>query len=446
MRITNLLIKKIFKLSFLIFILIELILTSCEKQAGKKPEISIACSYSPVDVGCQIIKKSVENFQKMHPEIKVTAYWISKDYDTKLLTMISAGTSPDIFRVNPNWVPEFVSKGILLPLDNYVKKSKIFKLSDFFPVLIHKYRFDGKFIGKGPVYGFGTDWSPDFTMIYNKTMFKKEGIPLPENSYSWKEFLEVAKKLTKRNQNGQIIQFGCLYPDIELLVLQNNGKIYSEDGEKCLFDSKEAIEAIQFCIDLVNKYRVSPSNTELQNQDSGTMFRTGKIGMFFSGRYYTAILQSMIKDFEWGVAPCIHNKKRANIVAGPYGWVVSSKTKHHEEVWKLFEYFVVGDGVKELAKTGYNIPALQSIAYSDAFLSNPNHPKGMNKVFLDESRYAVPMALSPYVPRRYHDNVVTTEMDFGFLGKKTAEEVGKSIAKKINEKIREKLAAQNKNK
>ncbi|MFA7372469.1 MAG: sugar ABC transporter substrate-binding protein [bacterium] len=403
-----------------------------------KTVISVACAYSPTSVGARIIDKSIDEFVKQNPDITVKKIWFTKDYTTKLVTMIAGGTPPDIFRLGPDFIPDYVSKGALMPLDKFVTESKVLKTECFFPQLLYKYRFDrvSMSIGKGPIYGFGTDWSPDYTLFYNKDMFDKAGIPYPTRSLNWDEFRDIAVKLTSGEAGGR--RYGCLVSDIPLLVSQNGGNVFSEDGKRCLLDRPEAVEAFQYLVDLSFRYKVMPSYSELQSSNHLQLFQTGRLGMFLSGRYHAPILSEQISSFEWGVAPGLHRKKRINIITGPFGWVMSSKTRHPEAVWKLMEHLVVGDCEKELARVGYNIPAVKKIAYSDLFMTNPSHPAGINKVFMNEVQYAVPSSLSPYVVTERWQTVIKDELDLACLGNQTAREAAINSARRINEQINEK--------
>ncbi len=412
---------------------------SNKDEEQSKITITIACGYSPTDVGCQIIDKSLDEFMKQNPDIKIKKVWFTQQYWTKLMTMIAGGTPPDIFRLAPDYIPTYVQRGTLESLDKYIAKSRALKLEDFYPQTLYKYKYDAesKTVGQGPIYGFGTDWSPDCTLVYNKAMFDKAGLPYPTGSMSWEEFRQTAQKLTA-GEGGQK-QYGCLISDISMLVAQNDGSVFSPDGKTCLLDSSQAIEAFQYIVDMRAKDRCMPSIGDLQNSNLLQLFQTGRLGMFLSGRFYIPILQEQVKGFKWGVAPGLQQKKRVNIVTGPFGWVMSSKTKHPEAAWKLMEYLVAGNCEKELAKAGYNIPVIKKIAESAIFLSNPKHMAGVNKVFMDEVKYTVPSPLTPYAPTDRWQKTVSDELDLAYLGKQTARQAAVNATRKINQLLVEGL-------
>ncbi|MDD3925651.1 MAG: sugar ABC transporter substrate-binding protein [bacterium] len=402
------------------------------KEQRDKTVITIACTYSPTDIGCRIIDKSIDKFMKQNPGIEVKKVWLTEQYQTKLMTMIAGGNPPDIFRLAPDYIPTYVQRGTLESLDKYIAKSNILKLEDFYSQVLYKYKYEtgSRTVGKGPVYGFGTDWSPDCTLFYNKDMFDKAGLPYPTKSMNWEEFRQTAIKLTT-GKGGQR-RFGCLIGDIPLLVAQNGGSVFSPDGRRCLLDNPQAIEAFQYLVDLKLRDRVMPSAGDLQSSNYLQLFQAERLGMFLSGRFYVSIMQEQVKGVRWGVAPGLHQKKRINMVTGPYGWVMSSKVKHPEAAWKLMEHLVAGNCEEELAKAGYNIPVVKKIAESDMFLGNPNHMSRVNKVFMDEVKYAVPSPLTSYAPTDRWRQIIGDELDLAYLGKQTAWQAAVNAAGKIN--------------
>ena len=42
----------------------------------------------------------------------------------------------------------------------------------------------------------------------------------------------------------------------------NGGSVLNEDRTRCVIASEEAIEAVQFCVDMVQKHRVAPTRDE----------------------------------------------------------------------------------------------------------------------------------------------------------------------------------------
>ena len=70
-----------------------------------------------------------------------------------MLAKFAARKPPDVFYVDSNVFPDWVTQGVLEPLDSYIKKSK-FNTKKFYPALLNAFKYKGK------IYGFPKDWSP----------------------------------------------------------------------------------------------------------------------------------------------------------------------------------------------------------------------------------------------------------------------------------------------
>jgi multiple sugar transport system substrate-binding protein len=70
--------------------------------------------------------KAIELFQKKHPNIKVTyefAGW--GDYWTKMTTQAAGRNLPDVMQQDYAYIAEWSSRGLIAPLDDFVKSGTI---------------------------------------------------------------------------------------------------------------------------------------------------------------------------------------------------------------------------------------------------------------------------------------------------------------------------------
>ncbi|QNU26215.1 ABC transporter substrate-binding protein [Geobacillus zalihae] len=179
-----------------------------------------------------------------------------------------------------------------------------------------------------------------FQMGYNKDLFDKAGVPYPKDDWTWEDFLEAAKKLTKV-ENGKIVQFGIENFYTNELLVENGGGFVSPDGKKVIIDSPESIEAIQFGRDLIHKYHVQP--TSAQSQGMTNMFLAGKAAMRLLGPWDWADTAKNA-NFRWDVVP-MPAGKAGNVAAASYLPIgISKGTKHPEEAWKLLKFLTYGKG------------------------------------------------------------------------------------------------------
>jgi multiple sugar transport system substrate-binding protein len=148
--------------------------------------------------------KLADRFTQTHPDIQVEFINIIEGGPfgrDKVQQMIAGGTPPDLFMLNTGQFEGFASRGVLRPLDDLVQQDN-FDLSIYWPPAVEGSKYDGK------LYGLPKDIS-DHVIYLNVDLFEKAGIPLPSPEWTWNDYRQIAKQLTKdTNGDGNIDQWG----------------------------------------------------------------------------------------------------------------------------------------------------------------------------------------------------------------------------------------------
>ncbi len=364
-------------------------------------------------------------FQARHPKIKVKVEFYPGDYYAKLLTMLAARAAPDCFYLTYERIPAFASRGVLLPLDKFIRKDKELDLTDFFPLALKMFTWRGKPYGLPK--GLHT-----LAVYYNLDLFQSAGLKPPGPNWTWGDYLEIAKRLTKDlDGDGKPEQFGTnLYP-FDVAIFQNGGKLVDEKRKLCLLDRPEAVGAVRFCRDLVYKHHVSPPMHTEAGLSHADLFMAGKVAMYVGGTWYLAQFKA-IKSFKWGIAPLPKGKVAANIAFGA-GVVVWALTKHPREAYLFTKFATSKEGDEISARFGHSIPARKSVAWS-AFLKR--FPKA--RVFIDQIRISRLLPLEPWY--REVDRIIWEEVEKALSGHVSPEEACRRAARRANEAIRRALA------
>jgi ABC-type glycerol-3-phosphate transport system substrate-binding protein len=135
--------------------------------------------------------KAIELFQKKYPHIKVTyefAGW--GDYWTKMTTQAAGRNLPDVMQQDYAYITEWTSRGLLAPLDDYVKSGAIDTRDVAEPLLR-----GGVVNGKLVAINLGSNsqcWALDVDA------FKKAGVELPPPSWTWTDFEKIALALHEK--------------------------------------------------------------------------------------------------------------------------------------------------------------------------------------------------------------------------------------------------------
>lgn len=313
-------------------------------------------------------------FEKANPNIKLSREVLTAD---KLAAQIAANDAPDIIGINGvQQLPSYVIRGVALDLTPYFKKSTIFKEDNILPVA-DVYRFDGKNVGQGPRYGFPKDWSPDYTVWYNKKLFAAAGVPVPDANtpMTWNQFFDLAKKLTIKNGDA-VTQYGFVKSgnteadmgSIMQYMLSKGIKLSTDDFSKIDFTKPELKQIVNMWADVV-KSNVGPNS--VNNLDKGVpnldLFLNGKSAMILKGYWFNSQITSNantkthLDDFGMLPAPIAEGGNRVSPTGSATGGIINKNSKHKEEAWKVFEWFYGGKAAEDRAKTGFGVPALKSL-------------------------------------------------------------------------------------
>lgn len=327
----------------------------------------------------------VAAFVKAQPNVKVTLTNIpdSGEFLKRLAADFAAKTPPDVFEINYRRFGQFAIKGVLEPVDSYLAKSTVLKGADLYPAALDAFKFRGK------QYCIPQNLS-SLEVYYNKQLFTAANVPLPKAGWTWNDFLQAARALTKdTNGDGKPDQYGA---GIATQIIRLAPFIWAHGGElvdnverptKLTLDSGPALEAFQWFVELQTKEHVVPSKEDEATQSSQARFQKGTLAMFFQSRVITPELRQTIKDFEWDVAPMPGDKRVATILHSD-GYCITSASKNKEAAWAFTEFANGPEGQKIIVTSGRTVPSLKSVAESALFLNpNPAAPPASSKIYLD---------------------------------------------------------------
>lgn len=281
-------------------------------------------------------------------------------YEDKMRTLLAAGTTPDIMRVNDDYVRGYTVKNQLRDLTPYLETASFTK-DDFFEFIYDFPTYQGGYwawcLGNQPR-----------VIFYNVDLFKEAGVELPptdwdpDKGWSWDDFLETANQLTKGEE-----QFGALvYHDTgaEQTFAINNGSpsgIYSEDGKSFTLADPPGYEAIQWITDLTCVHAVQPTRGLLSQLNAAQLFTGSKVAMLFTGSTTAINFRQNITDFEWDIAPVPRRKARfteGSLIV----FCIPTSAKSPKKAWQLLEWMSNQEMGEMFARERYFIPVRKSAA------------------------------------------------------------------------------------
>jgi multiple sugar transport system substrate-binding protein len=225
----------------------------------------------------------------------------------------------------------------------------------------------------------------DVVIYYNKDLFDQYGVPYPAENWTFEDYLQTAKSLTKdTNNDGRINIFGSSFENLVLYYLpfawSNGGNLFTNDKQSFALDQPEACQGLQFYADLRNKHHVAPRAAEAGNNTMAQLFMQERVAMFISGRWNVPRFREDIK-FNWDIARFPAGDAGSIVGIDGSGWAISKKSQHPDAAWKLIEYLASEESISRFTQTGLIVPARKDVAYSDIFL-HPALPPESAEIFL----------------------------------------------------------------
>lgn len=364
----------------------------------------------------------VGDFMVENPNIEVKVDWLPwGEALAKFKTQFAAGTPPDVFWL---WVNEFqfyYSTNNLLNISPYVEADG-FALDEYFPVSVDAYTG-----GDGNLYAMPREIS-GMVIYYNKDMFDDAGIDYPAEDWTWDDFLAVAKQLTVKDDNGNVVQYGSApltdYRGYTSILWSFGGEVLNENRTECTLDSQEAIDAVQWIADTINVEGITPTPAEGANFEQ--LFLSNKVAMFISGRWSTQQLWNAEDAPNWDIAHMPYGPAGRFTRSSAGSHAIAAATKYPDQAWKLVKYLSSADLMDAFAASGLVVPAYEPSAYSDTFLQpemeNPANPE----IFLDCLEYGkLEPVNTPAFPEI--DATMYAELDAVWSGAKTAEKFAQNV-------------------
>jgi len=384
----------------------------------------------------EILNQGISIFQKQFPEIAVAVEMGGGSFRDKLTTQFAAGTEPDTGITNVYDMQRFYDQNLCLDLLPACEAKQIDIRKDY---RLQGVEFSGEHL-------YGMPWVTfAHGIFYNKTMFKEAGAPDPYDDlggyWTWDQFLTACKALKEKTGKFPIeMALNSLYYQAPEFVYGNCGRLYDFANSKYALNEPATVAAIQWIVDNIVKtgYAIDAESSKAATL-AGMLdvFSGGAVAMTKQSTGYVKQTLDRVKDsFEWDIARCPtmnggKDETMSFVSADPN--FVSANTVNRDEAVQ-FILFLAGDDMQNiLSKNKLGICSLNRAAQIEGgFLAPP--PKNIAMML-------EPWASKRILPAFFHYNcnaaqkVMTREMDYVVLEKKTVQEACDVMQKECNDLI-----------
>jgi multiple sugar transport system substrate-binding protein len=361
----------------------------------------------------KLLKQVIRGFEKTYPQIKVDYQPITGDYVPTMLAKFAARKPPDVFYIDSNVFLDWVTQGLLEPLDSYAQQSH-FSSAPFYPSLLNGFKYQNK------IYGYPKDWSP-LAMEVNNSLAQKAGVT-PSKIKNWTDLTAAAKKLQGVMPAGS--KPICLNPSWDralAFVYQNGGSFLNPAKTKATINSPAALRAMNFYVGLIRQ-GLADIPAKLSVGWCGEALGKQKAAIIFEGNWLYPFMQSTFPDVKFTTVRMLANKQHGNL-GFTVSYSMAKDSQNKPAAWQLIRYLVSKPGMKTWTSKGLALPSRKDVA-----------PVAGRASFLADASAAHPWQFAPKFSQVIDS--ANNELSAVIEGKQTVSGMLKKIESTANDALR----------
>lgn len=344
------------------------LLAGCASLPGDAPgktilRIATWGGASEEDEFTRTIKRLWRDFEAENPGVEIREEKIpgSQEYVAKMLLSNVAGTEPDIMSLDASSAAVFINNNVLADLTPYIEQDPEFSLEDYWPNVVGIARRGSS------LYAIPGDFTP-MVVYYNKRLFDRAGVPYPKDDWTFDDFVRTARAV-QTPQSGKGAKWGFKFdnwmPGWIIWVWAAGGDVLSPDGSKAAgyLDSPRTVAAVKFISDLVNRYGVAPSLSQVA-AGGVNPFLNGDAAMEVAGHWEMVGIKNStkLKVEDIGIAPWPSETGRKVTVMYEVGFAMSRRAKNPGLAWKLIKFLTSRRYQSVYQQTGIAVAARKDVA------------------------------------------------------------------------------------
>jgi len=306
------------------------------------------------------LDKAMAIFESAMPNVTIEFEPLSDGFEDKTLTMMIAGTAPDVMT---GWGPVFMKwaeKGQLLDLQPMVDVTySEDDVADF-----NIWQWNAMVYPETGI-RFGMPYYVNVVfMLYDVEAFDEAGVAYPTKDMDHDGYTDMLLQLTKK-EGDKVVRWGGYIPlwfdRLHCHIQAFGGHVVNpDDWTECWLGKPEAQEALEWL-----RARMWDDHSLLQpveSEDRGTtgMWPTRLIATMEGGMGNLASY-AQEAEFKWNLMHLPKGPARRATLGTSDGWAAWKGTEHPDEVWE-FLTVLTGDDLQKLISLAWgSIPARKSL-------------------------------------------------------------------------------------
>jgi multiple sugar transport system substrate-binding protein len=298
----------------------------------------------------------IELYEEQNPDVDIVFEFSGwDDHWTKMTTQAAGNNLPDIMQHDYARLEEWVSRGLIMPLDQFVEDGTL-DFSDIPESAIEGGRINGQ------LYGLNLG-NNAMTMVADVDLFEQAGVPLPDSDWTWAEFEQIVMQL---HEELDIYGIGGGLSNEQLwkaLYLSLGGWVYNEDGSALGYEDDEPfIEYIEMVKRLQDAGAIPSRAQELADQGQSVEQQdivTGEAAMgYMWSNQVVAVWNAAGEDRNFVLLPLPRPEGGApSIYLKPsMFWSITSQARQPEEAARFLDFFTNNIEANEILLAERGVP------------------------------------------------------------------------------------------
>lgn len=332
-------------------------------------------TWSASDEVNDYFRQRLTAYQQAQPTTQVELL-VLPNYNTRLRTALDSPQPPDVIRLNAFTLPDFVAKGLLVPLPR-----SLVERAELSPLLHSMVTVEGK------PYCLPHEINT-LALLYNRDLFDAAQLAYPTPDWTWEMLRTTAEQLT----NAEAGQYGLVLPaDFSRwlpFLYSGGGAVTDSDYTTMTINTPEALAALQFYTNLVLE-GMAAAPSSMGSRWAGEAFAQGKAALVIEGNWIIPYLAEQTPTLAYGVAQLPTGPAGQATVAFVNCYAIAAGTTSPEAAGELIEFLTNATNQQAWIAVTAALPtsvALQNIWMS----SNPTQ-----LAFVQGLAYAYPWRFGP---------------------------------------------------
>lgn len=329
----------------------------------EKAEVTYLISPGP-SITAETYRKLEIAFEIANPNIDlVYETTAAPEYQNQILLRGAMGDLPDVWAgTYDQRFDKYVKSGMLLPLNSLMEAAGIY---------VSKYPWFEPGRRGGKFYAYPHEVGCRGFINYNKEMFDEAGVPYPTDDLTWEEFREICRKLTVRDEEGNVTRYACLnkYPMYDFAFAFGGRKVDNvRQPTEALFGHPEYLAGMKEYLDMVDEGVMMPRRRfDALGGSKPKIFGEGKVAIVVTGLGYGGWFKDC--PFAWDVV-MLPLQENGGYQGGPSCHHISSATENPTEAFQFLSWLTLSEEALILKQENYGANSIipMSPDLEEAFL------------------------------------------------------------------------------